>query len=429
MGVVLAPAFLLSSMSLATCPLFVEFFPDPVEVPDQEGEFVEIRLKPLDDQEAESFFDSLYVRFEDKNTLGFRFPQGERLVLVHDSAYCPGFPQVSCGLLEKITLPNSRSVRWSLWTTLDEEVQCRDSVELPNPKSGKSFQRVKDSDNWEVDDPTFGVQNPYYETLANQVAEVDSIRTDSLSAENSPLVITEVHHCPLEPEPEWVEVYNRSSKTLPLGLFHFCNRGTYWGGKGGSRQDLPIEPYQSIVFTKDTASLREFFGYKDVRLVQVSLGYLNNTSGSLSICYGDAVIDSVSWNKATVSCPSGFNPLTGRSENTPGFQNGGAFSSRISKKGDSDGAASDNSVPFQYRLSSRVLRQGKTPLRVLIQGEVPVELKLLDSAGGVVWRQTVPAQSNAWWIVPLERLPKVGVAYVSLSSGRFENTVGILLRP
>ena len=32
--------------SVSACPYFVEFLPDPVDVPDKEGEFVEIRLDP-----------------------------------------------------------------------------------------------------------------------------------------------------------------------------------------------------------------------------------------------------------------------------------------------------------------------------------------------------------------------------------------------
>ena len=70
--------------------MFVEFFPDPTEVGDNEGEFVEIRL---DDFRAES----LYVSFEQKAPLSFPFPRSaNRMVLVHDSTLCPRRDSLAC---------------------------------------------------------------------------------------------------------------------------------------------------------------------------------------------------------------------------------------------------------------------------------------------------------------------------------------------
>ena len=68
------------------CPLFVEFFSDPVDVPDQEGEFIEIRLS--DPSEEFAFrAESLLVQFEGKAPLRFEFPQGNLLLLVHRACY------------------------------------------------------------------------------------------------------------------------------------------------------------------------------------------------------------------------------------------------------------------------------------------------------------------------------------------------------
>lgn len=380
------------------CPLFVEFFSDPVDVPDPEGEFVEIRLS--DPSEEFAFrAESLLVQFEGKAPLRFEFPQGNRLLLVHDSASCPG-AGIACGLLGTVSLPNSRESSWLL-----EAGTCRDSVVLPKPKPGKSLQRVKETDEWVVSEPTPGIPDEYNEW--GVVPERESI--DSLA----PLRITEIHHCPAEPEPEWVEVYNGGATAQPLSKFHFCGRGGVWGALRDS-----IEPYESVLFSRDTLLLRESIGYRDVRLVQVSMGYLNNTAGSLAICAGEAVVDSVSWDKNTVRCPSGFNPQTLRTENTPGFQ-GLPKSSRDSL----------SDFPFEWKLSSRVVRRGGAPLRVFVESEVSVQVRLLDSAGRSEWSRNLPACSNAWWEIPLERLPKVGVAFVELSSGKFEKRIGILLRP
>ena len=233
------------------------------------------------------------------------------------------------------------------------------------------------------------------------------------SAPIAPLRITEVHHCPAEPEPEWVEIYNAGVAPQPLSKFHFCGRGGVWGSLRDS-----LAPYESFLLSRDTFMLREFIGFRDVRLVQVALGYLNNTAGSIAICADETVVDSVSWDKNTVKCPSGFNPQTLRSENTPGFQG----VAKSSKEPSSD-------FPFEWKLSSRVVRRGGAPLRVYVESEASVQVRLLDSSGRSEWGRLLPARSNAWWVIPLDSLPKVGVAYVELSVGKFEKRIGILLRP
>jgi hypothetical protein len=58
-----------------------------------------------------------------------------------------------------------------------------------------------------------------------------------------------------------------------------------------------------------------------------------------------------------------------------------------------------------------------------------VQLRLLDSSGHEEWKTSVPPHSNAWWQVPVAQGAGLGVAYVSLSTGRFEKVLGILLRP
>lgn len=88
------------------CPLFVEFFADPIDVPDVEGEYVEIRLDELSAEMSKP--DTLWVQFESKTPLAFAYPAGERLVLVHDSVQCPVAADASCGLLKNLSLPNSR---------------------------------------------------------------------------------------------------------------------------------------------------------------------------------------------------------------------------------------------------------------------------------------------------------------------------------
>lgn len=467
---------LLMAVVALGCPAFVEFFPDPTDVSDVLGEFVEIRLEKND---LGNIYgpESLRIQFDGKTPLVMEFPRTERLLLMHEGAPCQASDLVTCGSLGNISLPNSRETAWLL-----EAGNCRDSVLLPTPKAGKSFQRVKESDEWVLTDATPGTAAPLYElnvkdcgidgltarhegaeyalwkmtfnftgcdstrftyqvenlgngrvhrdsALAGEAFGLESLRgeafriraevpPDAAPSNNLldtmvfvsgkfPLVISEVHHCPNEPEPEWVEVYNRGDVPISLEKIRFCGRGGFWKDS--------LEGGNSLVLSRDTAALLEFLGFRDVQMRQVALGYLNNTAGSLSICYGEQVLDSVGWNKSTVACPLGFNPQTSRAENTPGYQS--VRSRNTSEK------------VFRYKLPSRTVRKNKGPLLVYVESESSVTLKLLDSAGRSVWKRTAPPNSNAWWKVPADTLLEVGVGYLSISSGKEEQTMGILVRP
>ena len=420
-GVVPAVGLALFSWAFS-CPRFVEFYPDPKDVSDREGEYVEIRM---DDFQAES----LFVQFESKESLSFAWPKAERFVLVHDSVQCPvrSEPQeaplvlsqeapqasVACGSLEKISLPNSRETVWKVWAGT-----CMDSVTVPRPKPGKAIQRVGLTDRWEFVD-------------AATASSVGIDAADSLLESRvlvngvSVLRVTEVHHCPEEPMPEWVELYNAGMNSLPLDAFRFCDRGSALGGVGDS-----IRPFQAVLVSKDTTSLRAALEIPEIRMVQVSLGFLNNNEGALRLCFRDRNIDSVSWNKSTVACPSGFNPLSGRREFTPGFLPKSARN--VSRAGGVNQDAFNQDAaktPVEYKLSSRVISKKGSPLRVRVESEQNVVLSLLDSAGRRVWKSVVPAMANEWVKVPAQEYLGIGAGFVSLSVGDFENVVGILVRP
>lgn len=462
------------AVTIPACPLLVEVFPDPTDVPDQDGEFVEVRL------DGTFRADTLALFMDGKAAIRIPYPEGNRLVLVHDSAFCPVRENVACAVFKE-SLPNSRESIWRL-----EAGSCMDSVLVPASKAGKAYQRRSETDDWEFTAATPGFANAGYEqgiadcgvgimrvVPEETSAEVvnfrvegylegcDSARvyigwqdlsagtgtSDSLAVSGnfdfeiasrgsvhlhvslpedeyplnneidtllvvpgkSPLVISEVHHCPQEPVPEWVEVFNASRVAVPLSQVRLCGRGGALGGSGDS-----ILPLQAILLTRDSLELRTQVGFPDVRIVQVALGYLNNTGGSLALCYGGQVIDSVVWDKGTAVCPAGFSPLSGSSENTPGF---------VRKAGDKTEA------PFTVTFSSRVVRARGVPLRVRVEGEGEVQVRLLDSASREVWNAVVQASSPQWMDVPVQRLGSRGVNYVAARQGDYEKVVGIVLRP
>jgi len=471
--------FLMMALSLSltwACPMFVEFFPDPTEVSDNEGEYVEIRL---DDFRS----DSLYVKFENKAALAFAFPEANRMLLVHDSSHCVKRDSLACGLLGSLTLPNSRESSWKVWAGT-----CVDSVFLPAPKAGRTLQRVGESDDWVITGGTPGTANPDYEigiadcALAWGSAErrdnvwkirgfldgCDSSRMtveyldlggmggwirdsmdvvgrfsmeveskgnlwfraflpedaapandslDSLLAWNSSLQVTEIHHCPAEPMPEWVEVYNGSRYSMPLSRLKFCGRGGRWniaGVAAGSDRDS-LRPFESLLVTKDTLGLRSQLGFNDVNIAYGSIGYLNNTSGSLILCFDETPVDSAFWEKGTANCPDGFNPRSGKKDDSPGFQR--------------NSLPSVSTDPFLYKLSSRVIRRKGAPLRVSVTSENAVMVHLLDSAGHAVWKTNIPANISEWVDVPAQSECRIGICYVSFSQGSFEKVVGFVVRP
>ena len=454
--------------------MLVEVFPDPTDVPDQDGEFVEVRL------DATFREDTLTLLMDGKAAVRVPYPEGNRLVLVHDSAFCPVRENVACAVFKE-SLPNSRESLWKL-----EAGTCTDSVLVPASKAGKAYQRRGGTDDWEFTAATPGFANAGYEqgiadcgvgilrvvpeeasaevvnfrvegllegcdsarvyvgwqdlsagteasdTLAVsgnfdfEIASRGSVHLRLLLPEDeyplnneidtllvvpgkSPLVISEVHHCPQEPVPEWVEVFNASRVAVPLSQVRLCGRGGALGGSGDS-----IFPLQAILLTRDSLELRTQVGFPDVRIVQVALGYLNNTGGSLALCYGGQVIDSVTWDKGTAVCPAGFSPLTGSSENSPGF---------VRKAG------KKTEAPFTLTLSSRVVRARGVPLRVRVEGEGEVKLRLLDSASREVWNAVAQASSPQWMDVPVQSLGSRGVNYVAARQGDYEKVVGIVLRP
>ena len=126
------------------------------------------------------------------------------------------------------------------------------------------------------------------------------------------------------------------------------------------------------------------------------------------------MVDSVSWDRSTVACPEGFSPLSSLRDNSPGF---------VRKEGKKAEA------PFAVTLSSRVVRLKGAPLRVRIEGEGSVLVRLLDSASRVVWHTEADAHLSQWLDVPVQRLGSRGVNYVVVRQGDFEKVVGIVLRP
>lgn len=232
--------------------------------------------------------------------------------------------------------------------------------------------------------------------------------------ESPPVYLTEVHHCPEEPTPEWIEIYNQENRALPLVHFGLGERGLI-----SSSVEDSIDSHQSLILTKDTLAFIQSKGLADLFFKQVALGYLKNTSDTIFLTYKNTVLDSTIWNKKTgIECPSGFNPKTGRAENTPGFQGRGL---KIQAK----------TSPFSFKINTRVISKSidENSLQILIESEEGVLIELLSGQGNLLWHMKNNALNHNWISIPIKQKGQLGPNFIRLSVGHYEKVVGVVLRP
>ena len=242
---------------------------------------------------------------------------------------------------------------------------------------------------------------------------------DSLFAKPGafPVRFTEVHPCPEEGMPEWIEIYNPALREVSLAQMSSCKDKTQFPSA------VSIQKHESIVLAKDTAAMRLYVGNSEVKILPVNFGYLKNAADSLYLCYGKEKVDSVFWGKLTQiqpKCPAGFAVASGRSEDSPGFQTPGSL-------------ARDTALPFQVEWNARVFSRKKSanPLMVRIRSELSVTVELISGKGDLLWKKELPAEAsgNAWTEIPLLQKGFPGANFLRFSAGSHEKRVGVVLRP
>lgn len=459
--------------SAIACPSFVEFYPDPTDTTDSFGEFLEIVL------DSNLSKDTLFIKQEGKTEIPYFGLNGNRLLLHRDTTTCIKRDGLICLPLEFSPLPNSRETEWLLrqGTCKDsvflpnpkagKSLQKEDSLNswvYTNPSPGLAnplFEKSVKDCQIEILKQTF-LQDKFKVSLAlkncdsakvafksskldfsNKITEDtlnlysnltleipsdgspelldilllnddfpenDSLQTLLISKKEIPLSLTEIHFCPEEGKSEWVEVYNLLPVDLPLNGFSFCNRA-----------DIALKkamPYESILFTKDTIALREEIGFNEVRLSKANFGALKNTADTLCLCFLNDTLECVNWDKQEHSfCPSGFNVLSRKKENTPGIQN-----KRLSKK-------ELKNLPFTVEWNSRLFSQKKVnECRVRLKGNVNVSILLFNEHGNLLWQHTEDASKENWLLIPIRKYYP-GIYFIKFISGNYEKTISVVLRP
>lgn len=473
------------ALALGTCPRFVEILPDPSDMEDTCGEFVEIRLPHT------PFRETVSVYHEQKKVWEGKVPESvDRILLIRDTALCPNSERLLCERLLGSALPNSRKDTWKL-----QSGSCEDIADLPVPKAGYSLVRNDSSScAWSLALPTPGFPNGNFESgVSDCRLQVDtlfldasvwkgewtllgcdsvwvraSFRSESSLSENSwtgllergvrsrfdtrlsakameivatwppddvpgndtldtlvalagnfPVRFSEVHPCPEEGIPEWIEIYHEGSREISLSGMSLC------GNRNAKMPDAKIGSRESAVLSKDTNAMRNFVGNDDVRIFHLNFGYLKNASDSLYLCYGERKVDSVAWGKfekIQTRCPAGFSAGTGREENSPGFQTPGSLASDAGGK-----------LPFRVEWNARIFsrKNRENPLMIRVESDEEVLVELISGKGSLLWKKTLAADvaGNRWTEVPLLDKGFPGPNFLRISQRNFEKRIGVVLRP
>jgi hypothetical protein len=374
---------------LPECPYFYEFLPDPVDVADNEGEYLVVKW-----ESTPVPWDTLYLQMEEHNAFAIYVPPDSFFteLLLHRGApaACPEKKGLLCQLLASTALPNSRASVWNLSAGF-----CRDTAYLPVPKAGKTLVRDKASGEWLV------------ASGSSSSSESNLVSLDSIVSiyGEIPLYISEVAPCPEEGIPEWFEITNRTAQAFPLDGISDCK------AKTPLKSADSIKGRSSVLITKYSADLKDFLGVEEIPVYQISIATLKNTNDTLRLCYNGIKLDSVMWGKVVnrpIKCP-------GTEKINPGF---------VPKV--------TNNLTKILQISERVLERSnkKAMLRIRINSTAKPELKLIDRNGAHILKKNLNTQINDSWIeIPEWRRCQNGPCFIHLQGEGINETAAFIVRP
>jgi len=373
---------------LPECPYFYEFFPDPADVADNEGEYLVVKW-----ESAQVPWDTLYLQMEEHNAFAVYVPQDSLWteLLLHRGApaACPAKKSLLCQPLTTTALPNSRASVWNLSAGF-----CRDTAYLPVPKAGKTLVRDMASGEWLV-------------ASGSSSSNSDMVSLDTIVSVYGeiPLYISEVAPCPEEGIPEWFEITNRTVQAFPLNGISDCK------AKTSLKSADSIKGKSSVIITKDAQNLEAFLGVEEIPVYQISIAALKNTSDTLRLCYNDIKLDSVMWGKAVnrpIKCP-------GTEKINPGF---------VPK-------VTNNQTKI-LQISERILERSnkKAMLRIRINSTAKLELRLIDRSGTHILKKVLNTQINDSWIEVQEwKRCQNGPCFIHLQGEGINETAAFIVRP
>ncbi|MDR2580272.1 MAG: hypothetical protein LBC85_04680 [Fibromonadaceae bacterium] len=373
---------------LPECPYFTEFLPHPVHVPDAEGEYFMVKWEsPIVP------WDTIYFQLDEFNGFSIHVPSNSFYteLLLHRGApaACPEKDGLLCLPLTGRMLPNTRATVWNL-----RAGACRDTAYLPVPRPGMVI-RKNDGGEWVLSSSS-SMQG------SGNALTLDSIL--SIYGE-IPLYVSEVAPCPGHGIPEWFEITNRTMRAFPLNGISDCKRAPLNSADS-------IRGKSSVLITRNSTDLVDFLQTDEIPVYQVPIAALRNTNDTLRLCYNGIQLDSVMWGRAVnrpIICPS-------MERISPGFV------PRVS-----------SGQTKALHIAERVLKRSKrnTKLRVSINSEKPVELRLIDRGGVGIMRRTLGIEEvNAAWIeIPEWRKCQNGPCFIHVQGDGIDETAAFIVRP
>jgi len=241
----------------------------------------------------------------------------------------------------------------------------------------------------------------------------DTLDTLLLVPQESPLRITEVAPCPEEPLPEWFEITNISDRSFPLGELRECSSGLL----STPLDSLPAGA--SLIATRDTSTLRDWFGFPEARLALSSVPSMRNSADTLALCWKQLVLDSTIWgSNNSPPCPESYSPQTPQQLASPGF------------KSVSSSPSTDSPLEINVRILS--LSDIHASLQARWTSMASGYLRLVNRSNTVVATLHVPAApgTSAWTpIVPWRQCGPGPCFLHFVSEDHHEKILGFVVRP
>jgi hypothetical protein len=372
---------------LPECPYFTEFLPHPANVPDAEGEYLRVEW-----QSPAVPWDSIHFQLDSFNGFSVYVPPNSfyTKLLLHRGApaACPETPGLLCLPLTGRALPNTRATVWNLSAGI-----CRDTAYLPVPKQGKPIVKTQDGQ-WLLGEPKSAAINSEI-TLDSIISFYGEI----------PVYISEVAPCPEDGVPEWFEITNRTAMPFPLNGISDCK-------KTALKTTDSIKGKTSVLVTKNAADLMEFLQTDEIPIYQIPIATLKNTNDTLRLCLNGAQMDSVMWGKDVsrpIKCPTSERINPGFVPRVSGSQTG------------------------VVKIAERVLMRSKknAKLRVHINSEKPLELRLIDRGGVGIAKRTIGVQelNSAWIEIPGWKKCQNGPCFIHVKGEGIDETAAFIVRP
>lgn len=241
----------------------------------------------------------------------------------------------------------------------------------------------------------------------------DTLDTLLVMPLESPLRITEVAPCPEEPLPEWFEITNISERPFPLNELQECSSGPLFS----PLDSLPAGA--SLIATRDTATLRDWFGFPEARLAQSSVQSMRNSADTLALCWKQLLLDSIIWSANNPPpCPHSYSPHTPQQVASPGFE--------------SAPSPPRTDIPLEINVRILSLNDIHASLQARWTSNTPGHLRLVNRHNTVVTTLKVPAapETSAWTpIVPWRRCGPGPCFLHFIAEDHREKILGFIVRP